>query len=62
MQKKKNLVEYQGQKPTTFCLSINHPGEGLKNERLKNREMCDERKSEKMAFSEKKIELEGRVT
>ena len=37
------------------------PRGGMKNERLKNREMCDERKSEKRAFSEKKTELEGRV-
>ena len=36
------------------------PRGGMKNERLKNREMYDERKSEKGAFS-KKTELEGRV-
>lgn len=36
------------------------PRGGMKNERSKNREMCDERKSEKRTFSEK-TEFEGRV-
>ena len=30
MNKKNNLAECYGQEPTTFCLSINHPGEGQK--------------------------------
>jgi len=46
-----------GHKPTTSCLSINRPGRD-KNERLKNREMCVERKSEEKGFF-RKIEPEG---
>ena len=56
-----NLAECLGQEPATSCLFINHPGEGWKkNERLKNREMCAERKSEENGFF-RKTEPEGRV-
>ena len=49
-----------GRTPQLVAYPSATPGEGLKNERLKNREMYEERKV-RMGFSEKKIELEGRV-